>query len=307
MENKCKGTLLGLATGDALGGPLEFMSVSQLQIKHGTVNGMIGGGWLNLRPGQYTEDTILMMGMAESLIEHKQLNLDDVAKRCLAWYRTNPKDGGTITKAVLAAWQEGVKIEDAARKINEEVTTQSDNNDGIIRCIPLSLLYFQDMEKLMQETLRAAMLTHYDKKTASAAVAVNLLISRMLQGESDRKKILQQVGQLLDDNELGIYNVLPDVSSKKKDDLRCSPRLQDTLEASLWGWFKAKNFQDAMVTVVNLGDDADTIGALTGALNGAYFGEESIPADWLKTLEDKNIIANLGRRLYKLATAANGK
>lgn len=302
MENKCKGTLLGLAVGDALGGPLEFMSVSQLQIKHGTVNSMIGGGWLNLRPGQYTEDTILMIAVAESLLEHKQLNLDDVASRWLSWYRTNPKDGGTITKAVLAAWQDGVKKEDAARKIHEEIAFQNDNNDAITRAIPLAILYFQDIDKLMQETMRLASLTHYDKKAASAAVAVNLLISRMLQGETDRKKVWQQVSQLLDENDFGIYNVLPDVASKKKDELRPSVRLQDTLETALWGWFKGKNFQDSLVTIINLGDDADTIGAITGALNGACYGEENIPGEWLKTLEDKNIIANLGRRLFKLAS-----
>jgi ADP-ribosyl-[dinitrogen reductase] hydrolase len=302
MENKFKGTLLGLAVGDALGGPLEFMSNSQVQIKHGTVNNMIGGGWLQLRPGQYTEDTVLTLSLTESLLEHKQLNIEDITKRYLAWYRTNPKDGGPITKAVFAYVAEGTPIEEAAKKAYEELTVQMDNNDCLVRCIPLALLYFQDPEKLIQQTLKAAMLTHYDKKLASGAVVVNLILSRILNGEMDRSKIMQQVSQLLDDNEAGAYNVLPDVASKKITELRTTSRMQDTLETALWGWWKTKSCQEAIVTVINLGGDTDTIAAITGALTGAYYGEENIPVEWLKSLEDKNIIANLGKRLFKLVS-----
>jgi ADP-ribosyl-[dinitrogen reductase] hydrolase len=302
MESKFKGALLGLAVGDALGGPLEFMWSNQIQIQHGTVNSMIGGGWLYLRPGQYTEDTILTLALTESLIENKGVNTEDVVKRYLAWHRKSPKDGGPITKAVLALIQEGTKIEDAARKVHEDLTVQNDNNDVLLRCVPLALLYFQSPEKLMQETLRVAMLTHYDKKLASAPVAFNLIVSRILNGETDRKKILQQVSQLLDDNEIGVYNVLPDVGTKKREELRTTSSTQDTFETALWGWLKTKNYPEAVTTLINLGGDADTIGAATGALNGCYYGEEGIPDEWLKALEDKNIIANLGKRLFKLTS-----
>ena len=301
MENKFKGTLLGLAVGDAIGGPLEFMSPSQIQIKHGTVNSMIGGGWLSLRPGQYTEDTWLTIGVAENLLENKQLDAIAFVKRYLTWYRTNPKDGGPITKAVLAYAQEGMAIEAAAKQVAEELTIQSHNNEPLVWCIPLALMYFQNTDQLMKETMKIAMLTHYDKKVASAAAVINILISRMLNGETDRKKIWQQTFQLLDDNEVGLYNVMPDVADKKKEELRGSPTIQDTLETSLWAWLKTKTFQEAITTVLNVGGDTDTIGAITGALCGAYYGEENIPIEWLRSLEDKNIIAGLARRFFKLA------
>lgn len=302
MEKKFKGTLLGLAVGDALGGPLEFMSNNQIQIKHGTVSSMIGGGWLNLRPGQYTEDTILMMAIAESLIEYKEPKPEEIIQRYQNWARTNPKDISNLTKSVLMYIREGGKLQDAARKAYEELPRQSDPNDILPWCVPLALLYFQEPEKLMQFTLKTAMLTHYDKKVASGAVVVNLIIARILNGETDRKKILAQVSQLLDDNECGVYNILPDVAGKTVDDLRPSARMQDTLETAIWGWLKTKSFQEAIVTVINAGGDADTIGAVTGAIAGAYYGEEAIPADWLKFLEDKNIIAGLAKRLFKLVS-----
>jgi len=301
MQNKFCGTLTGFAIGDALGGPLEFMSANQIQIKHGVVQSMIGGGWQDLRPGQGTDDTALMCATAESLIEHKAIKPDALVQQYLRWYRTNPRDIAPTTREVFAAVEKGLSIEAASQKQIQDRPGQQEDNDFLSRCLPLSLLYFADPSKLMINTMKLAQMTHAEPKIASGAVALNLLISRILQGESDKKTILSQVMQLLDDNEAGVYNVLPDVMSKKKEMLRVGQRMQDTLETSIWGWYKAKNFKDGLITVINLGGDADTIGAISAAILGAYYGEDQIPQEWLAELEDKNIISGLGRKLYKIA------
>ena len=298
MQNKFKGALLGLAVGDALGGPLSFMSASQIQIKHGVVSDMIGGGWLNLRVGQYTDDTILMSSTAESLLERNDFSKEDLVERYLAWYRTDPKDIGQTTRSVLAlVEQKKGNVEQASEQIWKELAGKSDDNDLLPRCLPLALFYPNQPEILVPKTFEAAKMTHFDKKIASGPVALNLVIARILNGETDRKKILEQVSQLLDDNESGVYNILPEVGFKKKDDFKQSSRMQDTLEIALWCWLKTKTYKDAVITAVNLGGDSDTSGAITGALAGAYYGEEQIPETWLGKLEDKNIIAGLGRKL----------
>lgn len=306
MDNKFRGILLGLAVGDAMGGPLEFMSNNQVQIKHGNVTGMIGGGWLHLRPGQYTEDTILMMAVAESLMEYRELKLDDITKRYLKWYRGNPQDIGQVMRATMALIYQGHNIEIASAKAHEEMSGPTDDSDPLPRSVPLALLYFDLPSRLMQETVRAVKLTHFDKKVISSAVTLNLLLSRILNGETDRNKITQQVAQILDENELGLYNMLPDIGNKKIQELRSSSRVQDTLETAFWALWKTKSYRDAIVTVINMGGDADTIGAITGALAGAYYGEEGIPEQWLKSLEDKNIITGFANRLYKMASNPKG-
>lgn len=300
MKEKFRATLLGLAVGDAMGGPLEFMSVNQIQIKHGTVTSMIGGGWLQLRPGQYTDDTTLMMATAESLSEHRQVNLEDLSKRYLKWYQSDPQAIGQITRATLGLMHEGAGIEEAAAKADAELSADNDDSDPLPRCVPLALLYCASPERLMKETARVAKLTHYNKKVISAAVTLNLVLSRILNGETERQKIFSQVAQLLDENELGLYNMLPDIAGKKEEDLRTSSRVQDTLETALWTLWMKKNYRECIATVINLGGDTDTIAAITGALAGAYYGEQGIPAEWLKHLEDKNIIAGLAGRLYKI-------
>lgn len=292
---------MGLATGDAMGGPLEFMSTNQVQIKHGRVTSMIGGGWLQLRSGQYTGNTLLMMAMAENLIEHRDLDIGDLSARYLKWHRTNPRDIGPVTRAALALIHEGENIETAAARADTEMSGESDDNDPLPRCVPLTLLYYHSPEILMQKTVQAVTLTHRNKKVISAAVTLNLILSRILNGESERDKIFAQVANLLDENELGIYNMLPDVSGKKEESLRSSSRVQDTLETAVWAVWKKKNYRDAIVTVINLGGAAGTIGAVTGALAGACYGEGNIPPAWLQALEDKNIIAGFAGRIAKLA------
>ena len=301
MQSKFKATLLGAAVGNAMGGPLAFMSANQIQIKHGVVGDMIGGGWLHLRPGQYTGDIVLVTATTETLIAKRRFDNADALERYLFWYNTNPKDIGQTTRAVLAAIvEEKTELGQAAAKVYRELTSKGEDNDFLPRCLPLALLHYQDHDQLIVETFKAAQMTHYDKKTASGAVALNLILARILNGEQDRRKIVEQVLTILDDNDHGVYNVLPEVGFKKKEELQPTTRMQDTLEIALWCWWKTKSYREAIITAINLGGDSDTIGAITGAIVGAYYGEEQIPPQWLSCLEDKNIIAGLARRLAKL-------
>ena len=299
MKNKFQGALLGLAVGDALGGPLEFMSKNQIQIKHGVVSKMLGGGWLNLRPGQYTEDTILMLATAESLLEKKELDKKDLMSRYLEWFRLNPKDISQTTQTILTAVENGEEVEKAAYLHKNELIKEEGENDFLTRCIPLALYYFDNYENLMNKTMQAVMLTHYNKKMASGSVAVNLIIAHIINGETDKDKILEQTQDLLDENKLGLYNVLPDFKYKKKNTLRSSTHMQDTMETAIWIWQNMKNFKEAIIEAVNMGGDADTIGAVTGALNGAYYGVDEIPQEWLATLDDKNIINGIAKKIFK--------
>ena len=307
MQSKFKATLLGAAVGNAMGGPLSFMSDNQIQIKHGVVSEMIGGGWLNLRPGQYTGDIILLIATTETLIEKGRFDAEDALERYLLWNNTNPRDIGQTTRSVLATIvEEKAELGQAAAKVYRELTSKGEDNDFLPRCIPLALMHYNDHDQLIIETLKAAQMTHYNKKTTSGAVALNLLLARILNGEQHRPKIVSQVMTILDENDYGVYNVLPEIDLKKKEELQPTSRMQDTLEIALWCWRKTNSYREAIVTAINLGGNSDTIGAVIGAIAGAYYGEEQIPSQWLSRLEDKNIIASLARRLAKLVAPTVG-
>ena len=104
LKNHIAGALYGVAVGDALGGPLEFMTAEQIKKTHGRVTTMIGGGWLNLRPGETTDDTAMTLAVAEGIIANPEDPTEEIGRRFLAWADSGPKDiGGTCAAAIYYA------------------------------------------------------------------------------------------------------------------------------------------------------------------------------------------------------------
>jgi ADP-ribosyl-[dinitrogen reductase] hydrolase len=95
------GMLLGLAVGDALGAPAEFMSQAAVAEQYGQLDEMVGGGWLAWLPGATTYDTAMSLCLARSLAECGGYDRDDVTARYVAWFRSSPPDIGTTTAAAL--------------------------------------------------------------------------------------------------------------------------------------------------------------------------------------------------------------
>lgn len=79
--------------------------------------------------------------------------------------------------------------------------------------------------------------------------------------------------------------------------MRATGYVVHTLEAALWSFARTTNFRDAVLMAVNLGDDADTTGAVCGQIAGAFYGADGIPARWLELLAKRELITNLATRL----------
>ena len=94
--------------------------------------------------------------------------------------------------------------------------------------------------------------------------------------------------------------VSPDIRQRRRDQVKSSGFYQDTLDAALWAVTRTNSFEDAVVQAVNLGDDADTVGAVAGQLAGAIYGFSSIPDGWMKRLAWKDEMVQLARALVDL-------
>jgi ADP-ribosyl-[dinitrogen reductase] hydrolase len=176
-----RGCLLGLAVGDALGGPVEFMSRFEIaQSYGGAIRKMLGGGWLKLKPGETTDDTAMARCLAESIVACGDLNVDDVAARYVAWLKTNPKDVGNITRDALKAWSKGNMLPAAALGAHRLAGGKSAGNGTIMRCAPIALRYVYDQRRLMDASRDEALITHFDPQAATGSMAVNLLIHHLL-------------------------------------------------------------------------------------------------------------------------------
>src|SRR6266568_2642464 len=92
--SRSRGAFLGMAVGDALGAPVEFMTPSEIRAKHGLLKELIGGGWLRLKPGQVTDDTEMALCIARALESAGGWSLRGIADNFAAWLRSKPIDMG---------------------------------------------------------------------------------------------------------------------------------------------------------------------------------------------------------------------
>jgi ADP-ribosyl-[dinitrogen reductase] hydrolase len=305
MEDRIVGMIVGLAAGDALGSPLEFMSRSQIEIKHGHVAKMIGGGWLGLRPGGWTDDTAMMLCLLGSLLEKGAFDQQDVARRYVEWYRTRPVAIGNVVRATLTLMDdEGVPVGEASRRAHEGSGGQSADNDTVMRCAPLAAWYVSDARRLMEASFLDARITNWDIQAASGSALLNLVLSALLRGGKKADAFAWAEESMLA-NEFGLYTNVPDVSFLAERDLKpSSESAVDTLTAAFWCFHGAASFEEALVRAVNLGGEAGTVGAITGALSGARWGYQKIPPAWAQVLQDRGLVLGQAKRLAAHAVSS---
>ncbi|MBI2871563.1 MAG: ADP-ribosylglycohydrolase family protein [Chloroflexi bacterium] len=303
LRDRFAGCLLGVAVGDALGAPVEFMTREAIHQHYGRVEGMQGGGWLELKPGQVTDDTEMLLCLAESLVAKGAFDPADVARRLVVWYRQGPRDIGITTEAALKQLAAGVPWADAGRAAHRALKGRSAGNGGMTRGIPLALLDYRDAGRLVEDSLAACRITHWDDGAAYASVAVNVAIAGVLVGHTLRQALEEsvrvvgphheQVARAIDAALDGPYT-RPEVSGLAVD----------TLQAAARCVYQSRSFEDALVTAVNLGGDTDSVGAVCGALAGAYYGVGAVPSQWLQPLEHRERLEHLAGRLFALSGAA---
>lgn len=300
-----RGSLIGLAVGDALGGPVEFMSRFEIaQSYGGSLRKMVGGGWLKLKPGETTDDTAMTRCLAESIVACGELDVDDVAARYVAWLKTNPKDVGEITRAALKAWTKGNMLPAAALGAHRQMGGKSAGNGTIMRCAPVALRYVYDQRRLMDASRDEALITHFDPQAGTGSMAINLLIHHLLHDMPIAEAVNSVAQRIRREPRASaeIADALETVRANvRADSLRTTGYVVDTLRIAVWALLAHNSFEEAVVAAINLGGDADTQGAVTGALAGARWGYTAIPDQWLQPLKDRDELIKLADRLLELA------
>ncbi|GBD92920.1 ADP-ribosyl-[dinitrogen reductase] glycohydrolase [bacterium BMS3Abin05] len=300
LKSKFKAALLGLALGDALGAPLEFMSKPEIALRFGTVREMTGGGWLNLEPGEGTDDTQMTVCLAESLVQKAAFDAEDVLQKFLVWYDTHPKDIGNTTQVALSLLKNNAHRRGASKKAHEILKEKSAGNGSLMRVAPIGLMYHQHEAQLIEASFASSKITHWDALAAESCAAFNLILADFLHGYGQEEAILNAADKIRPRNDL-VARSIESVIDKECEALQPTGFVLDTLETSLWHFYHSDSFEEAVVHAVNMGGDADTIGAVTGALSGAYFGPESLPGRWLDVLKGKDLIENLAEKLYEVS------
>lgn len=284
-EVRAVGAFIGLAIGDAMGAPLEGLPPRPFAVTE-----MSGGGIHNAFPGTYTDDTLQASALAETLIRCGGFDPDDFARRLVRAYHTAPQFFGPTSRAVLGLIEGGVDPEAAARMVHEE-RGGSRSNGSVMRGIPVGIFY--PPGEVREVSLAASRVTHFDPVAGEASAFVNRMVSGMCRGEEAGTAFDRALAACRNAELQGLF-----------DDYRAHPP-EPSLDAvlathcAIWVCMGASSFYDAVVTAINLGGDADTVGAIAGGLAGARFGYEAIPASWLAALQDREKLIDLARQLAR--------
>jgi len=275
VRDRLRAAALGAALGDALGMPLEFGPALPLT---GLVREMRAG---RLPAGSFTDDTEMALALAESLLAFNPLNPQDLADRFVGWLEHDPPDVGNQTYQILSRMRQGLDWE-AASLESLQRNPNSSGNGSVMRCWPVALARCTQPQELMEESRLQSRVTHPAQDCQDACALVNVMIRELAFGASPVQAL---------DSALEAVSV----SAQALDMLRRAPQqpreavansgwVLHTLESAVWGLMTTHSFEEAVVQVANLGEDADTAAAVTGALAGAAYGLDAIPPRWRNAL-----------------------
>ena len=293
IPDRVAGCLVGLAIGDALGAPLEFMARREVRRKfpEGLRDMIPSALW---DAGEYTDDTQMALLIAESLIEEKGFVALDIARQFQYWAQT-AKDVGIQTRAVVNMARYGEDPEGCSSQYFADHADSSAGNGALMRCAPIALFFLDSHNDLVKFSRASARLTHGDPKAQSSCVILNSWIrGAILTAVRDgRTRALA----LLDASESLVWRKLESIETYQEEEISSSGYTVHTLEAAAWSFLTTESFEEAVVRAANLGDDADTVAAVCGALAGAYYGYSAIPERWRMQLRDEHQIRQIALRL----------
>ena len=306
LAYKIKSVLFGVAVGDALGVPVEFKS--RQTICRNPVTGMIGHGTYNLPAGTWSDDSSLTFCLAEALTNGFDLNT--IGQNFVKWYHQNywtPRgdvfDIGIATSQAIDLLSTGIQPDLAGG------TDESSNGNGSLMRISPLLFYLMNkpLNERFELTKQVSSLTHGHIRSVISCFYYLEFALQLLNGKDKfevyknlQTEITNHLTALpIKQTEIALFDRLleQNIHELPEENINSSGYVLHTLEASIWCLLTTENYNDAVLKAVNLGEDTDTTGAVTGGLAGLLYGFDNIPANWLQQLARHDDIHNLAVRL----------
>ncbi|PKN33812.1 MAG: ADP-ribosylglycohydrolase [Deltaproteobacteria bacterium HGW-Deltaproteobacteria-19] len=297
-----RGCLIGLAVGDALGTTVEFSAPGTFR----PVTKMTGGGPFGLEPGQWTDDTSMALCLAESLIACRGMNPKDQMERYHRWWRegylsSNGKcfDIGSTVRTALTTFEK------TGNPLSGSTDPFSAGNGSLMRLAPGPMFFHRDARQAIEQSGESSRTTHGAITAVDACRYFGALLWGALNGAAkndllsdfyspdpgcwEEKPLIPEIADIA----AGSYK------RKEPPEIKGTGYVVQSLEAALWAFHKGGSFEEGCLLAVNLGNDADTTGAIYGQIAGAYYGERGIPEEWRKKVA-------MGERIRGMAEGLMG-
>lgn len=293
MRDRERGCLIGLAVGDALGAPVEFKSPGEFA----PVSEFRSGGPFGLMAGEWTDDTSMALALADSI--GNGWNLNDQADKYLDWWQKGKYsvkgycfDIGGTTRYSLARYDE---IRDAYNCADK--AAENSGNGSIMRLAPVPIKFHNlGRDEVAKKARESSLVTHASDQCLSAAEVLAVTCAAMINGATKEEALNLQFTGL---NPLVQQWIVDQKRYLKLNppDIKGAGWVVHSLEAAFWAFANSNSFEEAVLKAVNLGDDADSTGAVCGQLAGACYGESGIPQRWRDELLHQDMIEAAFSRL----------
>jgi ADP-ribosyl-[dinitrogen reductase] hydrolase len=299
LADRVVGSCLGLALGDALGAPFEFL-------RAGNIPDPIPAferPWLDQPPGSTTDDTAMAQNLMRSLAERGGFDPVAVVERHLEWFLSDPPDVGTMIGRVLRRIDRPEDATDVAIAVWEERGPEvSAGNGSVMYCAPLGLAYANRPGELLELAPALSGLTHFDERCKTGVLAITLTVAALVRGEAAEVAARSAVDAVLGREGGEELEFLVDAAgSKRQIDGPDQGFCLFTAGVALQALLRERDLETELRRVVSLGGDADTNAAVAGALLGARDGVGGLPAVWLEGLIDRDAIESGALALVPLA------
>lgn len=285
--DKYKGCLVGVAVGDALGQPLEFSP----QKPEEPVREMLQNPFDYWHKGEYTDDTVQTLLLAESFVDCKGYNPDDFVKRLIRWFdKGNAKGLGNTTRVSLALIDEGVPWQQAGLQALTKGAVAS--NGSLMRTAPIGLFFRNDPEKIKKVASEVSQITHAAEESVIACQMASQLVANLTNG-SQKEEAIDSVRKRY---RVAFHNALDSLADQEK----YPGGAYVTFAIAVSCLENSGTFEEAIVDAVNRGGDTDTQACVTGAFAGALWGVGQIPERWSRELNPLSAsqIAEKAKQLY---------
>jgi ADP-ribosyl-[dinitrogen reductase] hydrolase len=235
--------------------------------------------------------------IAESIVGLRTFEPDDVARRFVDWHHSHPPDIGNTTRASLQALARGMAWDAAGHQTHLQMRPRDASNGSLMRCAPLALFSRGDADLNARTAADSSRITHANPLAIDSCVALNAAIAALLDDpDADMLSIAIAAA-----SEPEVQAALRRTSGEDAETIDASGYVLATLQSAFWAVTTTASLEDAIVAAVNLGQDADTTGAVAGALAGAKWGYQAIPERWLDVLIAHDQLVGLADSLLEIS------
>jgi ADP-ribosyl-[dinitrogen reductase] hydrolase len=296
-----KDGIVGFAIGDAMGTPTEFYTRKEL-LKNPIMD-MVPSIEKGTPMGAWSDDTAMTLAEMQAIID-KGIDYKEMADNFVSWMGTGDfsstgKQFGIGNTTLSALWRyahENVSVDDCGGK-----DIKDNGNGSLMRMLPLAYYFYYKptpKDQMYEIIKKTSSITHAHEISILGCYIYVIFVLELLKGNSKEeayRHIKAHNYKRFNDETLAYYKrILKDNLDKLTiNDIKSTGYVVDTLEAVLWVFLKAKDYQECIIATTNIGGDTDTIGALVGGLAGIYYGYNTIPNKWLNGILRKDYIENL--------------